>query len=460
MKAFMIAGDRSGAGKTSISLGIASLLADRYRVQTYKVGMDYIDPSYLSAASGRPCRNLDGFVMDASAIRTIVDHAARDADILLVEGVRGLFEGADALADTGSSAEIAKLLDIPVILVVNARSITRSAAALVKGFMAFDPDIAIRGVILNNVYGPSHREKAARAIEHHCSVPVLGAIPPDESMALEMRHLGLVPYREGELSTAFRLTVHAIRNTIAEHLAVEQILSCAGEYEPQTQGSGVLDPVLERDVRIGVAFDEAFNFYYADLFDVLRGCGAEPICYSPIHDRLPEADGYILGGGYPELYAQGLEANAPMREGMREVSANGTPVYAECGGLIYLTEGVRLSAGWRGAEKEASFSFCAAIPGLTRMPAKRVVAYVEGTACAASPLGEGTFRGHEFHYSDVQLPQDTQFCYRLSRGVGIRGHSDGVLVKNTLASYTHLSPVPSWRMFDHFVRACRSRKET
>jgi cobyrinic acid a,c-diamide synthase len=460
MKAFMIAGDRSGAGKTSISLGIASLLADHYRVQTYKVGMDYIDPSYLSAASGRPCRNLDGFVMEPQTIQTIVDHAAKDADILLVEGVRGLFEGADTLTDRGSSAEIAKRLGIPVILVVNARSITRSAAALVKGFMAFDPAIEIRGVILNNVYGPSHRAKATGAIEYHCGIPVLGAIPPDESMALEMRHLGLVPYREGEMRTAFRETVQAIRKTVGDHLDVERILSCAGDYSPRTQGCGLLEPAPEQDVRIGVAFDEAFNFYYADLFDLLRGCGAEPLFFSPIHDRLPEADGYILGGGYPELYARELEENQPMRESLREISENGTPLYAECGGLIYLSEGVRLSAGWRGAEKEASFAFCGAIPGLTRMPAKRVVAYVEGTACANSPLGGGSFRGHEFHYSDVQLPPDTRFCYRLSRGVGIAGQADGVLVHRTLASYTHLSPVPSAGMFDHFVRACRSRKKT
>jgi cobyrinic acid a,c-diamide synthase len=398
--------------------------------------------------------------MDPAAIRTIVDHAAAGADVLLVEGVRGLFEGADALADTGSSAEIAKMLEIPVILVVNARSITRSAAALVKGFAAFDPDLTIRGVILNNVYGTSHRDKAVQAIEYHCGIPVLGAIPPNPRMALEMRHLGLVPFREGEMSTVFRKTIQAIRRTVADHLAVEQILSCAGEYTSRSEGSGVLDPAAERDIRIGVAFDEAFNFYYADLFDVLRGCGAEPLFYSPIHDHLPDTDGYILGGGYPELYARELEKNQSMREGMREISQNGVPVYAECGGLIYLTEEVRLSAGWQGAEKEASFSFCGAIPGRTRMPAKRVVSYVEGNSCTASPLGAGAFRGHEFHYSDVQLPADTRFCYRLSRGRGIAGQADGVLVHNTLASYTHLAPVASAQMYAHFVRACRSRKKT
>ncbi|MDD1673959.1 MAG: Ni-sirohydrochlorin a,c-diamide synthase [Methanomicrobiales archaeon] len=458
MKALMIAGDRSGAGKTSISLGIASLLADHHRVQTFKVGMDYIDPSYLAAASGRPCRNLDGFIMQGSEIRTIVDHAAQDADVLLVEGVRGLYEGADALTDQGSSAEIAKLLHIPVVLVVNARSITRSAAALVKGFMAFDPEIAICGVILNNVYGTTHREKAKRAIEHYCGIPVLGAIPPDESMVLEMRHLGLVPYREGEMQTAFRETVDAIRKTIGNHLAVEEILSCAGEYTPQDTEKSVLTPASDQDARIGVAFDEAFNFYYADLFDVLRGRGAEPVFFSPVHDRLPDADGYILGGGYPELYARELEANTAARNGIKEESENRTPIYAECGGLIYLTGGIHLSAGWRGAEKEVSFSFCGAIPGVTRMPSKRVVKYVEGFSCPESPLGEGSFRGHEFHYSDVRLGPNTRFCYRLTRGGGIEGQKDGVLVNNTLASYTHLSPVPSWRMFDHFVRKCRSPK--
>ncbi|MDD1675329.1 MAG: Ni-sirohydrochlorin a,c-diamide synthase [Methanomicrobiales archaeon] len=460
MKAFMIAGDRSGAGKTSISLGIASLLSDRYRVQTCKVGMDYIDPSYLSAASGRPCRNLDGFVMDEANIRTIVDFAAQDADILLVEGVRGLYEGAEALTDRGSSAEIAKLLGIPVVLVVNARSITRSAAALVQGFIGFDPEISIRGVILNNVFGASHRDKAIQAIEKHCGIPVLGSVPPDEGMVLEMRHLGLVPYREGEGNAAFRETVQAVRKTVGSHVNMEGILTAAGEYQPGPVTRSVLTPAPYRDIRIGVAYDEAFNFYYADLFDVLRGCGAEPVFFSPVHDPLPEADGYILGGGYPELYAKELEENTRVREALKQASANGIPLYGECGGLIYLTEGIRLSAGWRGAEKEAAFSFCGAVPGITRMPAKRVVSYVEGASCPESPLGGGAFRGHEFHYSDVILAPPKRFCYHLIRGRGIEGENDGVLVKNTLASYTHLSPVPSAKMFDHFVRMCRSHPKT
>lgn len=457
MRALMIAGDRSGSGKTSISLGLTSLFADRMRVQTYKVGMDYIDPSYLSAASGRPCRNLDGFVMSPDQIRTVVDHAAADSDLLLVEGVRGLYEGADALTDVGSSAEVAKLLGLAVILVVNARSITRSAAALVKGFMAFDPEIAIRGVILNHVHGTSHREKAVRAIRHHCGVPVLGTIPHEEGMSLEMRHLGLVPYREGEMSGEFRRTVGEVRRVVREHVAVEEVLGCAGEYTPAPVPPGAYGEARSRDVTVGIAFDESFNFYYADLFDVLRGCGAEVRTFSPVHDRLPEADGYILGGGYPELFARELEENTPMREGMADVVKGGVPVYAECGGLMYLTEGMTLSAGWRGREREEAFVFCGAIPGSTRMPARRVVSYVEGSACADSPLGPGPFRGHEFHYSDVVLPRETRFCYRLTRGGGIAEGKDGVLVQRTLGSYTHLSPLPARAFFARFVERCRSR---
>ena len=455
MKALMVAGDRSGSGKTSITLGLASILSRQHRVQTFKVGMDYIDPSYLSAASGRPCRNLDGFVMNSREIQAITDHAAAGADLLLVEGVRGLYEGADALTDQGSSAEIAKLLNIPVVLVVNARSITRSAAALVKGFQLFDPAITIQGVILNNVHGSSHREKAVKAIEHACGVPVLGAIPHEERMALEMRHLGLVPYREGERSTAFTETVGGIRKVVEEHVDVERLLSCAREYQPRHEEKGVFSQQEPLGITLGIAFDEAFNFYYADLFDLIPALGATYRTFSPVHDRLPEADGYLLGGGYPELFGRELEENDAMREGMREVSEQGRPIYAECGGLMYLTDMITLAAGWRGGEKKISYEMCGVFPGTTRMPARRVVSYVEGTACSEGPLGGGGFRGHEFHYSDVDLSPETAFCYTLSRGVGIHGNQDGALLRKTLGSYTHLSPVPARSLFSAFVQACQ-----
>jgi len=197
MKSILVTGDRSGSGKTSITLALAALLGKKYTVQTFKSGMDYIDPSYLAAVSHRPCRNLDTYALSEGQIREIFAFGCRGADIALVEGVRGLYEGAEALDDIGSTAAVAKTLDLPVVLVVSAQSITRSAAAIVKGFQAFDPEIRIAGVILNQVKGGSHKEKATRAIEYYCGVPVIGAIPRMEEMQLAMRHLGLVPYREG-----------------------------------------------------------------------------------------------------------------------------------------------------------------------------------------------------------------------------------------------------------------------
>ena len=320
MKQILITGDRSGSGKTSITLALTALLAKKYRVQTFKVGMDYIDPSYLAAASGRPCRNLDSFALSTDQIHEIFSYGCRGADIAIVEGVRGLYEGADALTDVGSTAAIAKGLDLPVILVVSAQSITRSAAALVKGFLAFDPKIRIVGVILNNVKGGSHKAKAVAAIEHYCGVPVIGAIPRMEEMQLTMRHLGLVPYREGAGKGDFDKRIETITDMIGHYVDLDRLLSLMKDSNIPLQASTSFDRTTEPDVKIGVAFDEAFNFYYADLFDVLPSLGAEPVMFSPVHDRLPEADGYIIGGGYPELYARELESNHVMRDAIRAVS--------------------------------------------------------------------------------------------------------------------------------------------
>jgi len=456
MKALVVSGDRSGTGKTSITLALASLLADRTPVQTFKVGMDYIDPSYLSAVTGRPCRNLDGFVMTDAGIRTCFAHGRRGAGFALIEGVRGLYEGAEALTDRGSTAAVAKDLGVPVILVVNARSITRSAAALVKGFQAFDPAVAIRGVILNNVAGESHTRKAVTAIEHACGIPVLGAIPHDPRVELTMRHLGLVPYREGSGDEDLTGRLAAVRDLVSEHVDLGRVIACAAELDLAPPELSPFTVEREPDVRIGVAYDEAFNFYYADLFDLLPALGAEVVTFSPIHGRLPEAGGYIIGGGYPELFGQELEANEGMKGGLRQASSEGTPIYGECGGLMYLTDRIVLSPGWRGG-KGGSFAMCGVFPGETRMPARRIVSYVEGVASRESPLGPGPFRGHEFHYSDVLLDSGTRYVYRITRGLGIRDGLDGAVTRRTLGSYTHLHPLASLGMFRHFVEECRGR---
>ncbi|PKL70767.1 MAG: Ni-sirohydrochlorin a,c-diamide synthase [Methanomicrobiales archaeon HGW-Methanomicrobiales-1] len=457
MKQILITGDRSGSGKTSITLALTALLAKNYRVQTFKVGMDYIDPSYLAAASGRPCRNLDSFALSTSQIHEIFSYGCRDADIALVEGVRGLYEGAEALSDVGSTAAIAKELDLPVILVVSAQSITRSAAALVKGFQAFDPKIRIAGVILNNVKGGSHKAKAVAAIEHYCGVPVIGAIPRMDEMQLTMRHLGLVPYREGAGKGDFDTRIRTITDKIGQYVDLDWLLSLMKETNVPLQPSSAFERTTESDVTIGIAFDEAFNFYYADLFDVLRSLGAEPVMFSPVHDNLPRADGYIIGGGYPELYARELEANKAMRDAIRAASANGTPIYAECGGLMYLTDRIVLQAGWQGSTENRQYAMCGVFSGETRMPARRVVSYVTGTSDADSPVGAAQFHGHEFHHSDVVLSTGTRYAYRLNRGIGIQDNLDGAVISNTLGSYTHLHPVGSKGMLEHFVRICRKK---
>jgi cobyrinic acid a,c-diamide synthase len=456
MKALIISGDRSGTGKTSITLALASLFSERTPVQTFKVGMDYIDPSYLTAVTGRPCRNLDGFVMGEDGIRASFDHGCRGARLALIEGVRGLYEGADALTDRGSTAEIAKDLGVPVVLVVNARSITRSAAALVKGFQAFDPAIPIRGVILNNLGGESHTRKAVTAIEHACGIPILGSIPHDPRVELTMRHLGLVPYREGSGDGEFRDRLAAVRELVSSHVDLDGVMACAADLDPVRPGPSPFDVEREPDVKIGVAQDEAFNFYYGDLFDLLPALGAEVVTFSPVRGRMPAADGYIIGGGYPELFGPALEANEGMKEGLRQASLDGTPVYGECGGLMYLTDRIVLAPGWRGG-KGGSYAMCGVFAGETRMPARRVVSYVEGAASPESPLGAGPFRGHEFHYSDVILDSGTRYVYRITRGQGIRDGMDGALVRRTLGSYTHLHPLASLDMFRAFVERCRQR---
>lgn len=458
MKQILITGDRSGSGKTSITLALAALLAKEHTVQTFKAGMDYIDPSYLSAVSGRPCRNLDSFTLSGGQIRDIYRFGCRGADMAIIEGVRGLYEGADALTDTGSTAAIAKTLDLPVVLVVSAQSITRSSAAIVRGFQSFDPDIRISGVILNNVRGGTHQKKATTAIEHYCGVPVIGAIPRMEEMQLAMRHLGLVPWREGSGQGDFDTRIATITGIIGRYVDLDRFTALMKEDPMPAKRSPAFDRFPERDVRIGVALDEAFNFYYADLFDILHTLGAEFLPFSPIHDRLPEADGYIIGGGYPELFTRELEANDRMREAVNDAVHSGVPLYAECGGLMYLTERMILKKGWQGSDAERSAEMCGVFTGETRMPSRRVVSYVEGSSAEGSPVGKAAFRGHEFHYSDVVLDRDTRYAYTLSRGIGIRNNRDGAVMKNTLGSYTHLHPVASAGMFKHFIESCRRRR--
>ncbi len=450
----LLAGDRSSSGKTTIVAGLLSALRARgLQVQPFKVAMDYIDPSYHTWITGRHCRNLDGYLMASNAVREIYAHAAEGADIAVIEGVRGLYEGADG--DAGSTAQIAKMLQTPVIFVVDARSITRSAAALVKGYMDFDPGVQIKGVILNKVGSERHAAKATAEIERYAGVEVVGVIRRNDSMHLAMRHLGLVPVLEGKTRhEGFEERVAEIRRIVEEGLDLDRILEIARAAAPLPD---VAEDLYQRNsmgvgMRIGVAMDEAFNFYYRDNLELMELAGAKVVPFSPVHDpALPDVDGVYIGGGYPELYARELSENRSMLRSMQRAHERDLPIFAECGGLMYLAREIE----WDGERQEMA----GLVPGKARRGDIRVVSYVRGMLARDCALGtEGTpFMGHEFHHSEMLMDESEKVDYaiHLERGSGIKDGWDGICDGNMVASYSHIHSA-SFRGFPaNFIRACR-----
>lgn len=476
----LISADRSSSGKTTISMGLMAVLVSRgYKVQPFKVALDYIDPSYHTEITGRFCRNLDGYLMDENGILDVYAHgceAGDKADIAIIEGVRGLYEGFESLSDLGSTAQIAKILNCPVILVINARSITRSSAALVKGYKEFDPDVQIAGVILNNIGSRRHAEKAREAIEHYTGVPVIGIIPRDPSMQISMRHLGLMPALEGRRrfgDAGFDARLSGIEKIINEGINVDRLLEIANGVKPlkiheKSIFSSVHDHNSEESgPKIGIALDEAFNFYYRDNIDLLQLAGAEIVYFSPVKDpALPEVDGLYIGGGYPELFAAELEANESMRQDIKKASVEGMPIYAECGGLMYLTEKISTGVPGKGTYHDASmpestYAMVGALPGHTIMGQTRVVSYNIGTLEEDCIIGKkgNSFKGHEFHHSEIQeIPDEAKFIINLSRGTGIKDYKDGLVSGNTLGSYAHLHGVAYRELAGSLVEAARKFK--
>ena len=450
----LISAGSSSSGKTTVTIGLLAALSKAgHKVQPFKVGLDYIDPSYYTEITGHRARNIDGYLMDEERVRDVFLHGCEvdgEADIAIIEGVRGLYEGLESLSDIGSTAQIAKILNCAVILVLNARSITRSAAAIVSGFKAFDPQVNIAGVILNNIGSQRHAMKAKEAIEHYTGVPVIGIIHRNNEMMISMRHLGLVPaIEERRRSSDFDARISTIRDVISEGVDIEKVLDIARQAAPLPKPENttfIKREVAEKPV-IGIALDEAFNFYYHDNLELLELAGAQLKYFSPVHDKhLPDVDGIYIGGGYPELFAAELEANASMREDIKAASEAGLPIYGECGGLMYLTKklttGVKGKGAYHMAEMpESTHEMVGALPGHTLMGHKRVVSYNIGSLALDTVIGKtgNNFRAHEFHHSEVtELPADAQFAIKLSRGTGIIDGWDGLIVKNTLGSYAHL----------------------
>jgi len=426
MKGFVIAGTGSGVGKTSITTGIMSLLSKKFKVQGFKVGPDFIDPMYHSAATGRPSRNLDSFLMSDDSIRNLVGYASNDADVCVIEGVRGLYEGFSGDSDIGSTAYLAKLLDLPVVLVVDSGSLTRSTAAIINGFRSFDPKVKIAGVILNKVSGPQHTEKLDVTMSTYCKdVKIVGKIRKDRENTLGQRHLGLDTIVDEEHRGVAAL------ERLVDSLDLDILMSIAESTDSELPTTS---PYTERDVSadIAVPFDDAYCFYYRENLECLEASGFRIRRFSPVAgDRLPDADAVYLGGGYPELHAEEISSNRDFIEGVRNMSLENKPVLGECGGLMSLCSGMVDKEGKR-HEMTGVFGCDSVFVNKRHGPT-----YVIADATPSNPLFRGSVRAHEYHYSEVTATGREDFGFDVKRGAGIVNSRDGLVVRNSLGTYMH-----------------------
>ncbi len=442
----VIGGVSSGVGKTTVTAGIIAALRRRgLTVQPFKAGPDYIDPGYLTAAAGRPARNLDGWLIPPGRLAWVFDRACRGADLAVVEGVMGFFDGKSGLDDAGSTAQVARIFNAPAVIVIDVRAMARSAAAVALGFARLDPTVRIAGFILNRVGSPRHLEWTRQAIEAATGLPVLGGLPEDPDLAVPERHLGLMTAAERDEVDDL---IGRLGARVAESVDLKRLLELARQAGPLPAPEPVAPSGPHRRVRIGVARDRAFSFYYEDNLDLLRELGAELVEFSPLADPdLPDVDGLYLGGGFPELYAAGLAANGPLRAAVRRAVAAGMPVYAECGGLMYLADGIRDFAG-------QTHPMVGVIPGVAAMGGGRVrLGYLEVETLRPSAIGPAgrRLRGHEFHASDFPSPPPDQALYRV---LNQPGRLEGRAVKNVVASYLHVHFVGCPEVAADFVRCC------
>ena len=457
--ALVIAGVRSGVGKTTIATGIMGALTRRgLAVQPFKAGPDYIDPSYHALACGVPSRNLDTWMLPHPTVLELFRRASRQGQLSVVEGVMGVFDGHSNLSEEGSTSQLAKLLQAPVILVADASKVARSVAAEVLGYQQFDPDLNIAGVVLNGVGGPRHLDFCKPQIEATTGLPVLGYLPRREELVQPERHLGLIPTVEG---TVAREWYDCLIRQVEETFDLDRIVAIAqgaGGAEPgdeasphelSRQDSFPQERQPKRAV-IALAQDQAFSFYYQDSLDLLEAWGAELAPFSPLEDRrLPEgAGGVYLGGGFPEMFGEELAANSSMLESIREAARRGLPVYAECGGLMYLGQSLTDLEG-------NEHAMAGVIPAVSRMSEKRLtLGYREVEAVADGPLLQKgqRVRGHEFHWSTLDpLPSPEQSIYRV---VDQGNRAEGFQVGSVWASYIHVHLGSHPSLPQRFVDTC------
>jgi len=452
MPRVFISAAHKSSGKTTLTLGLAAALHARgHVVQPFKKGPDYIDPLWLGMAARRPCYNLDFHMMRRDEIEQQFARAAVGARISLIEGNKGLYDGLD-LDGSNSNAALAILLGAPVVLVIDARGMTRGVAPLILGYQAFDRDIRIAGVILNNLGGSRHESKLRAVIEHYTDVEVIGAVQHDPAMQIAERHLGLVPANEQDAALA---RIRSVGERVAAQVDLERLLAIAdsaAEREAPVPRAGASAP---QALRIAIAQDQAFGFYYSEDLDTLRAANVELVGLDTLRDpSLPEVDGLILGGGFPEMFMAELEANEPLRAGIRRAIEGGLPAYAECGGLMYLSR----SLSWQGRTRQ----MVGVVPGDTVMHERPV-----GRGYARlQPTGDdrwqesGDIPAHEFHYSSLEnLPPDSIYAYKVARGHGIDGRHDGYQRHNLLAGYVHRRGTGEQGWITPFLNQVRAHKD-
>lgn len=462
MNRLLVSAAHKSSGKTTVTLGLcAALSAQGQHVQPFKKGPDYIDPMWLAQASGRPCYNLDPYLMSGAQIRALFGQHAAGADISIVEGNKGLYDGL-ALDGSNSNAALAHMLELPVLLVIDARGMTRGIAPLILGYQAFDKNLRIGGVILNRLGGSRHEAKLRAVIEHYTDVPVLGAIAEDEALAVAERHLGLMPSNEHAEAAQ---QVQRIGERIAAQVdlqRVRELAASAPRFKPEPAPPAAVPVTPAQRLRIGLARDQAFGFYYPDDLQALESAGAELLPFDTLRDSAlpPGLDGLFIGGGFPELFLPQLQANAALRAQIADAIEAGLPVYAECGGLMYLARTIT----WKGQTGR----MVGAIPGDVTLHTKPVgrgyVSLAASTAMLWPALQGQEVRGHEFHYSAIHdLPADARYAWQVTRGHGVDGQVDGIVHRNVLAGYAHLRSLGphGWApAFVDFVRRCRDAAST
>jgi len=453
IKGIVIAGTHSGCGKTTVSLGLMGALVRRgLRVAAFKVGPDFIDPGHHARITGRPSRNLDGWMLSREYNLATFRRSSADADIAVAEGVMGLFDGYDGRTEAGSTAQMAKWLDLPVVLVVDARSMARSAAALIQGFENFDSGLRFAGVVFNQLGSGRHLNFLREALQGAVSMPCLGGLLRDQAIAIPERHLGLVTREDHPLDDD---GIGRLADLIEEQLDLDLLISGLTVIPAAGVPTAGDSARSTRPARIGVARDNAFCFYYPDNLELLEGCGARLLFFSPMQDKglPPDLDGIYLGGGYPELFAAALAANESMRRQIREQSAAGMPIYAECGGFMYLCSELQDHQG-------RTFPMTGCFPFKTRMlPRLKALGYREVQLTRDTIIGERgvVLRGHEFHYSEMaEAPSAVETVYRIADRDGIERPIEGLMTQRTLGSYIHLHFGSAPQAAAALVACCRT----